>query len=310
MQDYKPDPFPLVSIVTVNYNQSATTIDLIESLSQITYPNIEIIVVDNASKNDDAKVIKEKFPRIVLVESIINYGFAGGNNLGIMRSRGEYVLLLNNDTIVEPNFLEPLVNKFQEHPEIGAISPKIRYYYKKDTLQYVGFTEINKYTNRNITLGDGELDVGQYEVDKETAYCHGAAMMVPMKVIKEVGMMSYEFFLYYEEADWCIRIRNAGYQIFYVHNSLVFHKGSVTTGKNSALKTYYLTRNRIVFMRRNIHGFVFFIALLYQLIIAIGKNGLVYLIKGRGKLARAYWSGILWNFRNIFNKEIHDNPKL
>lgn len=310
MQDYKPDPFPLVSIVTVNYNQSATTIDLIESLSQITYPNIEIIVVDNASKNDDAKVIKEKFPRIVLVESIINYGFAGGNNLGIMRSRGEYVLLLNNDTIVEPNFLEPLVNKFQEHPEIGAISPKIRYYYKKDTLQYVGFTEINKYTNRNITLGDGELDVGQYEVDKETAYCHGAAMMVPMKVIKEVGMMSYEFFLYYEEADWCIRIRNAGYQIFYVHNSLVFHKGSATTGKNSALKTYYLTRNRIVFMRRNIHGFVFFIALLYQLIIAIGKNGLVYLIKGRGKLARAYWSGILWNFRNIFNKEIHDNPKL
>ncbi len=310
MQDYKPDPFPLVSIVTVNYNQSATTIDLIESLSQITYPNIEIIVVDNASKNDDAKVIKEKFPRIVLVESIINYGFAGGNNLGIMRSRGEYVLLLNNDTIVEPNFLEPLVNKFQEHPEIGAISPKIRYYYKKDTLQYVGFTEINKYTNRNITLGDGELDIGQYEVDKETAYCHGAAMMVPMKVIKEVGMMSYEFFLYYEEADWCIRIRNAGYQIFYVHNSLVFHKGSVTTGKNSALKTYYLTRNRIVFMRRNIHGFVFFIALLYQLIIAIGKNGLVYLIKGRGKLARAYWSGILWNFRNIFNKEIHDNPKL
>lgn len=194
MQDYKPDPFPLVSIVTVNYNQSATTIDLIESLSQITYPNIEIIVVDNASKNEDAKVIKEKFPRIVLVESIINYGFAGGNNLGIMRSRGEYVLLLNNDTIVEPNFLEPLVNKFQEHPEIGAISPKIRYYYKKDTLQYVGFTEINKYTNRNITLADGELDVGQYEVDKETAYCHGAAMMVPMKVIKEVGMMSYEFF--------------------------------------------------------------------------------------------------------------------
>ncbi|MBN1651070.1 MAG: glycosyltransferase family 2 protein [Bacteroidales bacterium] len=310
MQDNKPDQFPLVSIVTVNYNQSATTIDMIESLSQISYPNIEIIVVDNASKSEDAKAIKEKFPRIVLVESIINYGFAGGNNLGIMRSRGEYVLLLNNDTIVEPNFLEPLVRKFQEYPEIGAISPKIRYYYKKNTLQYVGFTEINKYTNRNITLGDGELDIGQYETDTETAYCHGAAMMVPMKVIKEVGMMSYEFFLYYEEADWCIRIRNAGYQIFFVHNSLVYHKGSVTTGKNSALKTYYLTRNRIVFMRRNIHGFAFIIAILYQLIIAIGKNGLVYLIKGRGKLAKAYWSGILWNFRNIFNKEIHDNPKL
>ena len=310
MQNNNYDQFPLVSIVTVNYNESETTIELIESLSQITYPNIEIIVVDNASTNGDPKQIKEKFPRIVLVESVINYGFAGGNNLGIMRSRGEYILMLNNDTVVEENFLEPLVRKFQEHPEIGALSPKIRYYYKKATLQYVGFTEINKWTVRNKTIGDGEIDNGQYEVDTETAYVHGAAMMIPIKVVKEVGMMSYEFFLYYEEADWCLRIRKAGYKIVYVHDSLVYHKGSVTTGRNSWLKTHYLTRNRLVFMRRNIHGIDFIIALIYQLIIAIWKNGFLYLIKGRGKLAGAYWSGIIWNFKNIFNKEIHDNPKL
>jgi GT2 family glycosyltransferase len=302
--------FPLVSVVSVNYNQSIMTMDLIESLSNITYPNIEIIVVDNASPKDDPKLIKEKYPRIILVESVINYGFAGGNKLGIMRSRGEYILMLNNDTVVDPNFLEPLVKKFQDHPEIGAISPKIRYYYKKDTFQNVGFTEINKRTVRNKTIGDGEIDIGQYNEDRETSYSHGAAMMVPMKVVKEVGMMSYEFFLYYEEADWCLRIRNAGYKIFFVHNSLVYHKASVTTGNDSALKTYYLTRNRIVFMRRNIHGYDFFVALLYQLSIAVWKNGIVFLLKGRGKLAKAYWSGLLWNLKNIFNKEIFDNPRL
>jgi len=123
-------------------------------------------------------------------------------------------------------------------------------------------------------------------------------------------MMSYEFFLYYEEADWCLRIRKYGYKIMYVHNSLVYHKGSVTTGKNSALKVHYLTRNRLVFMRRNIHGIEFVFALLYQLVVAIGKNSIIFILKGKWKLAGAYWSGILWNVKNVFNKEIHDNPMI
>lgn len=216
-----PNSFPLVSIITVNYNHSETTMELIESLSNISYPNIEIIVVDNASPNDNPKLIKERYPRINLVESVLNYGFAGGNNLGIMRARGEYILMLNNDTVVEPDFLEPLVKKFQEHPELGAVSPKIRYYDNKNIIQFAGFTEINKWTIRNKTIGKDEVDIGQYNTDRETAYTHGAAMMVPMKVIKQVGMMSYDFFLYYEEADWCLRIRKAGYKIQYVYNSLV-----------------------------------------------------------------------------------------
>lgn len=304
------DSFPLVSIITVNYNHAETTMELIESLSNISYPNIEIIVVDNASTKGSPRIIKEKYSRIILIESVVNYGFAGGNNLGIMRARGEYVLLLNNDTVVEPNFLEPLVKKLVDNPEIGAISPKIRYFYKKDTFQYAGYTEINNWTIRNKTIGENEKDIGQYNEDRETAYTHGAAMMIPMEVIKKVGMMSYEFFLYYEEADWCLRIREIGYKIVYVHNSIVYHKGSVTTGKNSPLKTHYLTRNRLVFMRRNIHGFKFAIALLYQLFIAIWKNGIIFLLKGDVKLAGAYWSGILWNIKNIFNKEIHNNPML
>ncbi|RLD38739.1 MAG: glycosyltransferase family 2 protein [Bacteroidetes bacterium] len=302
--------FPLISIITVNYNQAKTTMEMIESLSNITYPNIEIIVVDNASTKEDPQIIKETYPRIILIESVLNYGFAGGNNLGIMRARGEYILLLNNDTIVDPNFLEPLVKKFQDNPKIGAISPKIRYFYKKDTFQYAGYTEINKWTIRNKTIGENEIDTGQYDEDRETAYTHGAAMMVPMEVIKKVGMMSYEFFLYYEEADWCLRIRKYGYKIMYVHNSLVYHKGSVTTGKNSALKVHYLTRNRLVFMRRNIHGIEFVFALLYQIVVAIGKNSIIFILKGKWKLAGAYWSGILWNVKNVFNKEIHDNPMI
>ena len=306
----KTNSFPLVSIITVNYNQSLTTIDLLESLSNISYPNIEIIVVDNASPNDNPSIMKEKHPSIILVESVINYGFAGGNNLGIMRARGDYVLLLNNDVVVPVGFLEPLVNKFLKNPGYGAISPKIHYYHHPNTIQYAGFTQIDSKTVRNITIGKGEQDKGQYDNDYETAYAHGAAMMVPMEVIKHVGLMSYEFFLYYEEADWCQRIKNAGYKIGYVHNSMVRHKESVTTGKMGSLKVYYLTRNRLVFMRRNIYGSDFFISLFYQIFIAIGKNALLYLLKGDVKIFSAYFKAIMWNIKNMFNVEIHDNPRL
>ena len=306
----KLDYYPLVSIITVNYNHSETTLELLESISKISYSNIEIIVVDNASPNDNPQIIKEKYPSVILVESVINYGFAGGNNLGIMRARGDYILLLNNDVIVPEDFLEPLVSKFQKNPDYGAISPKIMYYHTINTIQYAGFTPIDTKTVRNKTIGKGEKDHGQYDEDSETAYAHGAAMMVPMPVIKHVGMMSYEFFLYYEEADWCNRIRNHGYKIGYVHNSKIFHKESVTTGKMSVLKVYYLTRNRLVYMRRNIHGKDFIISMLYQIIVAIGKNAFSFLLKGNLKMFWAYGRGLFWNVKNAFNVEIHDNPYL
>lgn len=310
MNKEKFDFYPLVSIITVNYNHSETTLELIASLSKISYPNIEIIVVDNASPDDQPAIIKERYPSIILIESVINYGFAGGNNLGIMRARGDYILLLNNDVIVPQDFLEPLVLKFINDSNYGAVSPKIHYYHTLNTIQYAGFTEIDSRTVRNITIGKGEIDKGQYDKDYETAYAHGAAMMVSMDVIKRVGMMSYEFFLYYEEADWCNRIKKAGYKIGYVHDSKVFHKESVSTGKLGPLKVYYLTRNRLVFMRRNIHGKDFVISLLYQIFIAIGKNALVFLLKGNIKVFWAYVKAILWNIKNMFNPEIHDNPML
>lgn len=302
--------FPLVSIITVNYNQADVSCALLESLNKITYPNIEVIVIDNASPDDDPSSIKEKYPNVVFIQNPINYGFAAGNNFGLMRARGDYVLLLNNDIEVDAGFLEPLVNKLQNNPEIGAVSPKIKFYYQPDTLQYAGYTPFNIVTMRNTAIGYWQKDTGQFNSDRKTAYAHGAAMLVPMKVVKEVGLMSYIFFLYYEEADWCARIKAAGYEIWYVHNSEVLHKESVSTGRLSALKIYYQNRNRIVFMRRNIFGKDFLIGLIYQLFIAVPKNALVYLLKGKFTLFLAYFKAIGWNITHLFDPEIHENPML
>jgi hypothetical protein len=302
--------FPLVSIITVNYNQAEVTCALLESLNKITYPNFEVIVIDNASPTDNPGIIKQRYPNVVFIENPINYGFAAGNNFGLMRARGEYVLLLNNDIEVPPGFLQPLVNKLLQNPEIGAVSPKIKFYYQPDTIQYAGFTPINYITMRNASIGYKMRDTGQYNSDYETAYAHGAAMMVPMEVVKKIGLMSYIFFLYYEEADWCVRIKKAGFKIYYVHNSYVLHKESVSTGKLSSMKIYYLNRNRLVFMRRNVEGNDFYAGILYQLFISIPKNAFSYLLKGKITLFYAYYRAIGWHLKHLFDKEIYENPSL
>ncbi len=302
--------YPLVSIITVNYNQSEVTCAFLESLNKVTYPNFEVIVVDNNSTIDDPLVIKQRYPNIIFIQNPINYGFAAGNNFGLMRAKGDYIMLLNNDIEVPANFMQPLVEKLESNKRIGAVSPKIKFFYQPDTIQYAGFTPINNITMRNSAIGYKQKDVGQFDNDRETAYAHGAAMMVPMRIVKEVGLMSYIFFLYYEEADWCSRISNAGYSMYYVHNSFVLHKESISTGKLSSLKIYYLNRNRIVFMRRNIVGREFYLSIAYQLFIAIPKNAFKFLIKGKITLFLAYYRAIGWHIRNLFSKEIHENPRL
>ncbi len=302
--------YPLVSVITVNYNQPEITCDFLESMTHITYPSIEIIVVDNASPTKNPDITLEKYPNITLIKSDQNLGFAGGNNLGIRVAKGKHMLLINNDTEVDPGFLEPLIAKLENNPDIGVVSPKIRYFFHQDTIQYAGFTPINPITIRNNSIGFNEIDHGQYDADARTNYAFGAAMVIPLKVMREVGLMADIFFLYYEEMDWMQRIKDADYKIFYVHNSLVFHKDSITTGTMSALKIFYLNRNRLLYMRRNVHGWKAILSVIYQMSIAIPKNITTFLLKGQFKLCSAYINAVFWHLKNLNNKELHESPHL
>lgn len=301
---------PLVSIITVNYDHPEVTLDLLASLRRITYPNIEVIVVDNASPNDDPSIIKKSFPEILFIRSPKNLGFAGGNNLGIRQANGKYILFINNDTEVDPGFLEPLVAKLELNPGIGAVSPKIKFFHHPDTIQFCGQAPMNHYTMRSHGLGHGVVDKGQFDFDATTNFVHGAAMMVPIKVIREIGLMPECYFLYYEELDWCSSIKRAGYELWYVHNSTIVHKESISTGKMSPFKTYYMNRARFLYLRRNVRGFTFLIAFLYQILIAVPKNLLVFFFQKDKGHFKAYTKAIAWHLNNLFSNEIHTNPKL
>ena len=301
---------PLVSIVSISYDHPDITCALLESLRHITYPNIEVIIVDNASPNDDPTIISQLYPEIIFIQSKENLGFAGGNNLGIRRAKGKYILLLNNDTEVDAGFLEPLVDKLETNNKIGAVSPKIKFFFQPDTIQFSGQAPMNPYTMRSYGYGWGSKDDGQFDQDTPTSFVHGAAMMIPMDVIKNVGMMAEIYFLYYEELDWGARIRKAGYELWYVHNSTVRHKESMSTGKLSPFKTYYMNRSRILYLRRNVKGFQFLVAILYQVFVSIPKNGLSFLVKKEKGHFHAYMRAVLWNFKNLFSNEIHANPSV
>ena len=289
---------PLISVITVNYNQSDVTIDFLESARKLKWDHYEIIVVDNGSEVSPGPQIQELYPEVRYVESAENLGFSGGNNLGIKAARGKYFLFVNNDTELTEDLLEKLVRAYESDPKVGMVCPLIRYYDRPDVIQYAGYTEMNPMTARNSTIGQFEVDSGQYQERKYTAFAHGAAMFTSREVIDEVGMMPERFFLYYEELDWSARIRKAGYEIMLEPAALIFHKESMSVGKMSTLKTYYMTRNRILFMRRNAPTWSVIAFLIYWLLVAMPKNLLVNMFAGRWEHVKAVWRGTWWNLYN------------
>lgn len=287
---------PLISIITVNYNGTEITDQFLNSLLHITYKNIEVFVVDNASSTSP-DVLKEKYPFIHLIKSKNNVGFAAGNNLGIREAKGKYFFLLNNDTEVAPNFLEPIVELMESNENIGIASSKLLYYSKPNIIQYAGHIGINVYTGRGFVVGFMDTDSEKYNTSYYTELAHGAAMMISRNALNKIGLMAELFFLYYEEIDFCERIKQAGFQIWYCGHSVVYHKESMTTGKSSPLKTYYLTRNRLIYSRRNTKGFQHLACVLFFIFISFPKGALQLLFKREFALLGAFVRGVFWNFR-------------
>lgn len=290
---------PKVSIITVNYNQIQVTTELLDSLRRISFRDFEVIIVDNGSREDSTNLITTNYPEATYIFSKENLGFSGGNNIGIRASQGEYLFFINNDAEVTEGSIETLLELFNIIPDLGIVSPQICYDPKmtnnQNIIQYAGATHCHPLTARNEILGEKELDKGQYETAKETAYVHGAAMMTSREVIDRVGGMPEEFFLYYEELDWSEQIRNAGYKVYVQPNALIYHKESLAVGKNSTLKTYYHTRNRIFFVRRNRSWGQIVIFYLFLFFFTIPKNTLMFIKNGEWDHIKAFYKGVWWN---------------
>lgn len=286
------------SIITVNFHQEAVTIALLQSIGKhYDGKDVEVIIVDNGSKQNQENVFQPYFENIKYIQSKENLGFAGGNNLGIKQAIGDYIFLLNNDTELPAGCIETLCAEFEQHKNIGLLSPLLLYYDRKDVIQYAGFTPVNHLTGRNATIGELDRNEGQYaNKSHQTGYCHGAAMMCRKEDLLRAGLMEENYFLYYEELDWCEKFKAIGKQVWFTGKTHVYHKESISVGIDSPLKIYFHTRNRMLFIRKNTGLMNTVLFSVYYTLIACPKAVFKYLFNQQSHLAKWVLKGLLWNY--------------
>ena len=248
---------PQVAIIVLNWRKPAETLACLESLAHIDYPNAQIIVVDNASGDDSVPLIRQHFPEVQVLETSANLGYAGGNNVGIrwaLEQGTEYICILNNDLIVVPDFLARLVAALQEPSGFGVATPLVAEMADRQRVWALG-SAVNRNTGVVNRLHTGE-SVEEWRRHSPFAVdvASGAAMLVRREVFERVGLLDEAFFLYYEETDWCLRVRQAGYHIMVVPASVVWHKVSATLGATSPVVDYYMLRNHLRLIGRHWSG--------------------------------------------------------
>lgn len=250
-----PTP-PAISIVVLNWNGLADTLACIESLRRLTYSNYRIIVVDNASSESSLPALRQAtaMPGTELVEAGTNLGYAGGNNLGIRRAldhHAEFVLVLNNDTIVDPELLNELVAAAETHPSTGCFGPWILYLHDRER---VWFTR-SEWSTEKLAFtapGKGKLASELIREDADTEYVCGAALFFRSNVARRIGLFDERFFLVYEDSDWCCRARKAGFACLSVPSARVWHKVAASFDtEDSPLRTYFSARNRLLWAEKN-----------------------------------------------------------
>jgi GT2 family glycosyltransferase len=285
---------PSLAIVLINYNNDEDTIDCLDSLSEQSTDDFTTIVVDNDSEDESYERVRERFSFPVYIRNEANRGFTGGNNPGIEHALDqgvEYVLLLNNDTVVSETFVEDLLEAAEDVPEaVGVMGPTV-HTYDSDSVWSDGGT-FNKFTGST----HHRIDDPDTEPPRPVDYVVGAALMARAEVFEEVGLLDDDFFIYYEETEFCHRARQHGWEVWHVPVEGVYHK-ETTEFSHSAFRDYYFTRNRFLFVRKTQGTLTLFVFLAWYSLRWILAQTVYLSVTGNGEAAAETLRGGVDAFR-------------
>lgn len=289
---------PHVTIVILNWNREADTLECLESLTRTNYPSFSIVVVDNGSTDGSPDAIErwgqENLP-LALIRNTENRGFVRGSNQGMRHAPAngtDYTFLLNNDTVVEPGALTLLVAAAERSDDIGMVGPKI-YQYGKDNMLDSAGTRTIPWLAQGFLLGHGEEDRGQYDKPRDMPYVTGTALLVKHTVLEKVGPMDEDFFCYFDDFDWGLRAREAGFRLLLEPKAVVHHKGSRTAGFNSPFYIHHMVRSRILFARKHVSFLAFLFAFLpYLFLYRYLRPAAILIFRRRWGHLRALHRGI------------------
>lgn len=291
---------PLVSIIIINFNGLNYLKDCFESLRKIDYQNWEVIVVDNGSTDGSVEYLQEykKFKRLKIIRNSRNLGFAEPNNQGYRQADGDYILLLNNDTVVKSDFVRLTVERMAKEPEIGVAQPKIYLMEKAGYLDNTG----SFITKTGFLKHEGflEKDSARFNKEKNIFAAKGACMFIKREIIEKVGLFDKDFFAYFEESDFCWRVWLTGYKIIYFPDTYIYHKLGATSKKmNQFSINYHSLKNRLASLIKNLEGYNLLLVLVPHLII-LGIIALYYLSSLRFDKAKMVMNALWWNIINLY----------
>jgi len=295
-----------VYVLILNWNHKQLTIDCVASVLKSDYPNFNVVVIDNGSTDGSVASLRAAFgERIEVLENRVNLGYARGFNIGLKygfkTKRAAYCLVMNNDTVIERRAVSALVRVANEYDRIGFVTGKVYYYNQPKIFQTVGKKKDPIRWNGEH-IGCGEEDTGQYDQIRELHFADDIFTLVTKRLYDDVGGYNPMFFLQGEEYDWQARAKEHGYKIMYTPYAKLWHKESMTIGKDSALKAYYDARNPmlVVLLHKPAHFFRRYFR--FHLRSRILRSTMVYLKHGRLSLVLARWQGflsaVLWGIRN------------
>lgn len=282
-----------IAVILVNYNGLNDTIECIESLNK-SERKVSIIVVDNASEKCNAEIIEYKYSDVTVIRSKINLGFSGGNNLGIKYAldRGfDFIMLLNNDTVIDSKMITNLLLAVEKDT---LVSPVMYYFDDKNSIWYGG-GYINKFTGNAIHMNMNTSN--EIKKDFYCSFATGCCWLMSRKLIEEIGLLSEEYFMYCEDVDYCIRLQNSGKKIKLVSNAKLWHKVSKSSGgNNSPFSIYYITRNRLYYLKRYRDYFTVF-AYPFSVITRFVR---IFQFLLKGEVAwKAFYKGIIDYYKGI-----------
>jgi GT2 family glycosyltransferase len=243
--------FPWVTVVVLNWNGCQDTLACLASLSALDYAPLDVILVDNGSTDGSVAAVRASFPEVRVLETGENLGFAEGNNVGLrhaLAQGADYVLLLNNDTEVASDLVSVLVSAVESTPRAGVAGPTV-YYFGCPTMIWSAGGAIDWRRGDSRMMGLDEEEKGQYEAIREVDFVTGCALLARCEVVEKAGLFDPRFFMYYEETEWCVRAARAGYKVLHVPQARIWHKIAPVQQAASPRIHYYMTRNRLLFLR-------------------------------------------------------------
>ena len=284
---------PLVYVVVLTYNHCQDTLQAIESLSRMTYPNYKLLIADNQSIDGTVGIVRKKYPNVEILVHPSNLGFAAGINPGLQHALdhgADFILAINNDVLVAPYMLTDLVRVMK--PNIGASAPMIYYLDDPERIWSIGFS-------KHVLLLEmrggarGQIDRGQWQTPFEVDYLLGCAILLSSSMLRDIGLFDERYFFYYEDLDLSLRARQRGYRLLTVPQAKMWHKGAGSSGVGSAFRTYQMARGSVIFFRSHACGLQRPASFLFRAGSAL-KASLRFLLSKQSHLLRHHWQG-LWD---------------